>query len=270
MARHTGKVALVTGAGQGIGRAVTSRLLAEGASVVALDVNRSTVERVASELGPLCHAVVADVSDAAACEGAVAETVGRFGSIDILVAHAGIAEPRPFLDIDPAHWRRHMAINLDGALYCAVPAARAMVAAGHGGSIVFTASVNGFDVEETMAAYNVTKGALLTLVRSAAIDLGKYGIRANGVAPGVVDTPIAALVVHNPEIAPGYLRTIPLGRFGEPDDIASVVSWLASSEAAYVTGQTLVVDGGQTLGIMGDLESSASALAHEASGGAGQ
>lgn len=251
MARHGGKVALVTGAGQGIGRAVTRRLLADGAHVVAVDINPETLAQTQAELS--CHAFVADVAEEGACAAAVAGAVDRFGSLDILVAHAGIAEPRPFLEVDPAHWRRHMSINLDGALYCAVHAARAMVAAGRGGSLVFTASINGFHVEETMTAYNVTKGALLTLVKSAAIDLGKYGIRANGIAPGVVDTPIARLVVHNPDIAPGYLKTIPLGRFGEPDDIAGVVSWLASSEAAYITGQTIVIDGGQTLGIRGDL-----------------
>jgi NAD(P)-dependent dehydrogenase (short-subunit alcohol dehydrogenase family) len=92
------------------------------------------------------------------------------------------------------------------------------------------------------------------LVRSAAIDLGSYGIRVNGIAPGVVDTPIAALVVHNPDVAPSYLKTIPLGRFGEPRDIADVVAWLASNQARYVTGHTVVIDGGQTLGIMGNME----------------
>ena len=184
---------------------------------------------------------------------AVAQCVDRFGRIDILAAHAGIAEPRPFLDIDAEHWRRHLSVNVDGALFCAVHAARAMRDAGRGGSIVYTASINGFHVEQTLAAYNVSKGALLTLVRSTAIDLGQYGIRANGVAPGVVDSPSAAFIVHNPELAPRYLATMPLGRFGQPADIASAVSWLSSDEASYITGHTLVIDGGQTMGITGDL-----------------
>lgn len=261
MSRHEGKSALVTGAGQGIGRAIAARLVGDGARVVALDLNPASVQRTATELGPGCKAVVADVADAESCQRAVDVVVETFGSIDILVAHAGIAEPRPFLEIDPTHWRRHMSINLDGALHCAVASARAMVEAGRGGSIVFTSSINGFHVEETMAAYNVTKGALLTLVRSAAIDLGRHGIRVNGVAPGVVDTPIAALVVHNTELAPQYLRTIPLARFGQPDDIASVISWLAGPESGYVTGQTLVVDGGQTLGITGTFDSEATGRA---------
>jgi 3-oxoacyl-[acyl-carrier protein] reductase len=244
---------VVTGAAQGIGRAISERLIADGARVVAVDRNPETLARTAAEVGPDYQPVVADVSVEADCARAVAECVDRFGRIDILAAHAGIAEPRRFLDIDAEHWRRHLSVNVDGALFCAVHAARAMRAAGRGGSIVYTASINGFHVEQTLAAYNVSKGALLTLVRSTAIDLGQYGIRANGVAPGVVDSPSAAFIVHNPEVAPRYLATMPLGRFGQPADIASAVSWLSSDEASYITGHTLIIDGGQTMGITGDL-----------------
>ena len=159
----------------------------------------------------------------------------------------------PLLETDDEHWRRHMAINVDGAFACVREAARVMVERGEGGAIVVTASINAWHVEETMAAYNTTKAACYALARSAAIDLGRYGIRVNAVAPGVVDTPIAELVVHNPELAPLYLRTIPLGRFGQPRDIANAVLFLASDEASYITGQMLVIDGGQTLGISGDL-----------------
>ncbi len=246
---------MVTGAARGIGRSICARLIADGASVVAVDVNATSLNATAADLGDACHPVVADVAEEAGCARAVAACVERNGRVDILAAHAGIAQPRPFLDIDAGHWRRHLAVNLDGALYCALHAARSMRDAGHGGSIIYTSSINGFHVEETMAAYNVTKGALLNLVRSTAIDLGRYGIRANGVAPGVVDTPIAALVVHDPDLAPAYLSTIPLGRFGRPEDIANAVSWLACDEAAYITGQTLVIDGGQSLGITGGLTS---------------
>ncbi len=101
---------------------------------------------------------------------------------------------------------------------------------------------------------DVTKAAVWTFIRSAAMDFARYGIRVNGVAPGVVDTPIAALVVHNPELAPQYLKSIPLGRFGQPADVANAVAFLASDDASYITGHTIVVDGGQTLGIPGDLE----------------
>jgi NAD(P)-dependent dehydrogenase (short-subunit alcohol dehydrogenase family) len=135
-----------------------------------------------------------------------------------------------------------------------VEAARAMTADGRGGAIVCTSSINAWFVEETHAVYNVTKAAVWALVRSAAIDLAARGIRVNGVAPGVVDTPLAELVVHNAELAPRYLKTIPLGRFAQPSDVANCVLFLASDEAAYVTGHTIVIDGGQTLGIPGSLE----------------
>lgn len=259
MTRHSGRAALVTGAAQGIGRAICARLISDGARVVAVDVNADELARAADEQGRDFLPFVADVSVEDRCADAVGFCVDRLGTLDILAAHAGIAEPRSFLEIDAAHWHRHLAVNLDGAVFCAIHAARAMVAGGRGGSVVYTASINGFHVEQTMTAYNVTKGALLNLVRSTAIDLGEHGIRANGVAPGVVDTAIAALVVHDPVLAPAYLRTIPLGRFGSAGDIANAVSWLASDEAAYITGHTLVIDGGQSLGITGTLDTPANA-----------
>jgi NAD(P)-dependent dehydrogenase (short-subunit alcohol dehydrogenase family) len=146
-----------------------------------------------------------------------------------------------------------MAVNVDGVMFCTLEAARAMVAAGRPGAIVCTSSINAWHVEETMAAYNVTKAAVWAFIRSAAIDLARHGIRVNGVAPGVADTPLAALVVQNERVAPEYLKSIPLGRFASPADIAAAAVFLCSDDAAYVTGQTLVIDGGQTLGIPGDL-----------------
>jgi NAD(P)-dependent dehydrogenase (short-subunit alcohol dehydrogenase family) len=157
------------------------------------------------------------------------------------------------LDETDEHWHRHMAVNVDGVMFCALEAARAMVAAGRPGAIVCTSSINAWHVEETMAAYNVTKAAVWAFIRSAAMDLARHRIRVNGVAPGVADTPLAALVVQNEQLAPEYLKTIPLGRFAQPRDIANAAFYLASEEAAYVTGQTIVLDGGQTLGIPGDL-----------------
>jgi NAD(P)-dependent dehydrogenase (short-subunit alcohol dehydrogenase family) len=257
--RHEDRAAVVTGAAQGIGRAICARLVHDGAWVVAVDRNaqalRATVDELAGRGGTVLP-VAADVSREAECAGAVAACVREYGRIDIVAAHAGIAESRPFLSIDADNWGRQQAVNVDGALWCAVHGARAMVAAGTRGAIVYTSSINAFHVEQGMTAYNVSKGALWTLVRSTAMDLGQYGIRANGVAPGVVDTPIAAPVVRDPELAAKYLATMPLGRFGRPWDIANAVSWLASDEASYITGQTLVVDGGQTLGITGEFDTS--------------
>jgi meso-butanediol dehydrogenase / (S,S)-butanediol dehydrogenase / diacetyl reductase len=211
-----------------------------------------------SVAAPGCVSLVGDVADPATARAAVAMCVERFGRVDLMAAHTGIAEPRPVLETDDEHWRKHMAVNVDGVFWCVREAARAMVSSGRGGAIVCTASINAWHVEETMAAYNVSKAAVHAIARSAAIDLGRHGVRVNAVAPGVVDTPIAALVVHNPEVAPEYLKTIPLGRFGLPRDIADAVLFLASDDASYITGQMLVIDGGQTLGITGDLVEAAS------------
>lgn len=249
--RFAGRAAIVTGAAQGIGHAICERLLEEGAAgVVAVDLQDVGDEG--------CVSLVGDVSDPATARAAVSTSLERFGRLDLMAAHAGIAEPRPLLETDDDHWRKHMSVNVDGMFWCVRESARAMVNAGRGGAIVCTASINAWYVEETMAAYNVSKASVHAITRSAAIDLGRHGIRVNAVAPGVVDTPIAALVVHNPELAPAYLKTIPLGRFGQPRDIADAVLFLASDEAAYITGHMLVIDGGQTLGITGDLEAAAS------------
>jgi NAD(P)-dependent dehydrogenase (short-subunit alcohol dehydrogenase family) len=250
--RFAGRAAVVTGAAQGIGRAIGERLLAEGAvGVIALDRTPHTHED--ARWIPW----IADVSDPLAATGAVAASIEHFGRLDVMVAHAGIADPRPLLETTDEHWRRHMAINVDGVFYCVREAARSMVEHARAGAIVCTASINAWHVEETMAAYNVSKAAVHAIARSAAIDLGRHGIRVNAVGPGVVDTPLAALVVHNPQLAAPYLKTIPLGRFAQPRDVADAVLFLASDEAAYITGQLLVIDGGQTLGITGDLEAAA-------------
>jgi len=265
MGRFEGKGVVVTGAAQGIGLGMAERFLEEGAGVVAFDRNGALTSEQAARLGDDYVPFTGDVSDHGACRNAVALCVERFGAIDVMCAHTGIAEPVPLLEETDDHWRRHMAVNIDGVMFCTVEAARAMVAAGRPGAIVCTSSINAWHVEETMAAYNVTKAAVWNLIRSAALDLARHGIRVNGVAPGVVDTPIAALVVHNPELAPRYLQTIPLRRFGQPEDVANAVAFLASAESAYVTGQTIVIDGGQTLGIPGDLEEAAGATGQEGS-----
>jgi 3-oxoacyl-[acyl-carrier protein] reductase len=253
MSRFTGKGVVVTGAAQGIGLGMVRRFLDEGASVVAFDRNADQLELATRELGERCVAFVGDISVHDDCRRAVQLCVTQFGHIDVMCAHAGIADPLGLLEMTDEHWRRHLDVNVDGTMYCVVEAARAMVGSG-GGAIVCTSSINAWFVEETHAAYNVTKAAVWALVRSAAIDLASHGIRVNGVAPGVADTPLAELVVHNAELAPQYLKSIPLGRFAQPADIADCAAFLASDEASYITGQTIVIDGGQTLGIPGSLE----------------
>jgi NAD(P)-dependent dehydrogenase (short-subunit alcohol dehydrogenase family) len=253
MSRFAGKGVVVTGAAQGIGLGMVRRFLDEGASVVAFDRNADQLQSATSNLGERCVPFVGDISVHDDCRKAVQLCVTQFGHIDVMCAHAGIADPLGLLEMTDEHWRRHLAVNVDGTMYCVVEAARAMVGSG-GGSIVCTSSINAWFVEETHAVYNVTKAAVWALVRSAAIDLAAHGIRVNGVAPGVADTPLAELVVHNAQLAPQYLKSIPLGRFAQPSDIAECAAFLASDQASYITGQTIVIDGGQTLGIPGSLE----------------
>jgi NAD(P)-dependent dehydrogenase (short-subunit alcohol dehydrogenase family) len=254
MSRFAGKGVVVTGAAQGIGLAIVQRFLNEGASVIAFDRNADQLQSSTSSLGERCVPFVGDISVHEDCSTAVRMCVTQFGHIDVMCAHAGIADPLALLDMTDDHWRRHIGINVDGTMYCVVEAARAM-AESNGGSIICTSSINAWFVEETHAVYNVTKAAVWALIRSAAIDLASHGIRVNGVAPGVADTPLAELVVHNAELAPEYLKSIPLRRFAQPSDIADCVAFLASDQASYITGQTIVIDGGQTLGIPGSLES---------------
>jgi NAD(P)-dependent dehydrogenase (short-subunit alcohol dehydrogenase family) len=253
MQRFTDRGVVVTGAAQGIGLGIVTRFLEEGAGVIALDRNAGQLATATASLGPRCVPFAGDVSIRDDCRRAVERCVAEFGRIDVMCAHAGIADPLALLEMTDEHWRRHMSVNVDGVMHCVVEAGRAMAASG-GGSIVCTTSINAWFVEETHAVYNVTKAAVWALVRSAAMDLARHGIRVNGIAPGVADTPLAALITRDEVLGPQYLQTIPLGRFAAPADIAAAVAFLASPDASYITGQNIVLDGGQTLGIPGTLE----------------
>jgi NAD(P)-dependent dehydrogenase (short-subunit alcohol dehydrogenase family) len=251
MSRLAGKVALVTGAAQGIGRAIAETFAAEGAKVLALDAQAARVEQVAQELaarGATVEPFVADVSRRDDVRRAVQHCVDGWGSLDILDANAGIAGSAPFLDLEDTDWQRVLDVNLTGTFYCLQEAARVM-APKRQGAMVVIASTNAFWVEYHMAHYNASKGGVVALVRSAAIDLAPLGIRVNAVEPGVVNTPLAAFVVQDPVASAAYLERIPLGRFQEPADVARVALFLASDDAAYVTGHALIADGGLTLGL---------------------
>jgi NAD(P)-dependent dehydrogenase (short-subunit alcohol dehydrogenase family) len=247
MSRFTGKVVLVTGAGQGIGRATAERFLAEGAKVCALDREAAAVEEVARRGGEV-EALTGDVSRRQDVNRAVERCVERFGGLDVLVANAGITSVQPLLDIDDASWQRVLDVNLTGTFLCIQESARVMARSG-GGAIVVTASTNAFWVEANLAAYNASKGGVVALVRTAALDLAPFHIRVNAVEPGVVRTRLSSFLTENPAAAADYLQRIPLNRFAEPTDVADAVLFLASQQAAYITGQTLVLDGGLTLGL---------------------
>jgi NAD(P)-dependent dehydrogenase (short-subunit alcohol dehydrogenase family) len=189
--------------------------------------------------------VSGDVSRREDVRSAVSTCVAAFGHLDAMIAHAGIADVKPLLEIDDRSWQRVLDVNLTGVFLCMQEAGRVMAA---GSAIVVTASTNSFWVEQNMAPYNASKGGVVALVRTAALDLAAHGIRVNAVAPGVVRTRISEWVIDHPVLGPEYLRKLPLGRFGEPVDVANAVAFLASAESSYITGQTLILDGGLTLG----------------------
>lgn len=247
--RLAGQVALVTGAGQGIGAAITDRLLADGAQVVAVDLNEIPADKWSEQAadGALFR-VVADVSSRQAVSAAVDGALGRFGQLDIAVCNAGLFQPVPFLDADDRIWARHLAVNLTGVFLTAQAAARAMVASSRGGSIVVVTSISAESPSAGTAPYVAAKGGARMLAEAMAWELGRHAIRVNCVAPGIVDTPLNADYLVDDEARHKAAAMVPLGRVAEPGDIADVVAFLASGESRYVTGVTVRTDGGMRLG----------------------
>lgn len=242
------RVAMVTGAANGIGRAVVERFLRDGYSVVGVDIDPAGLAAVAGELATdRFLGVPADIAHREQVAAAVAAAVERFGRLDVLAANAAIADGQPFLEIDERSWRRIIDVNVTGTFFCIQEAARVMATAGKG-AIVVTSSTNAWYVEANLAHYNASKGGVVALMRSAALDLAKLGIRVNAVEPSMVKTR-AAFITQDPVGAKDYLARVPMGRFAEPAEIAAAIAFLASDEASYVTGHTIVLDGGLTLGI---------------------
>lgn len=251
MDRFTGRVAVVTGGARGIGRAVAEQLLRDGAAVVIADMDREEAHRTAAALDAVAPGQVAavscDVSRRSDVHAAVEAATARWGRLDVMVSHAGIADVEPFLEQDEVSFAKMLAVNVTGAFLCIQEAARVMKDAG-GGTIVVTGSTNAFWIESNAAAYNASKGAVVALMRSAALDLAPYSIRVNSVAPGLIRTRLTRYVTEDPGNATEYLRNIPLRRFGEPADVADAICFLASDQARWLTGVDLPVDGGQTIG----------------------
>jgi len=242
-------VAAVTGAAQGIGAAVVRRLLDDGARVIALDRNplpAGAWQREVEEGTVL--PVLADVTAAQDVRAAIRAGRERFGRMDIAVCNAGVFEPVPFLDADLATWNRHLAVNLTGVFITAQAAAREMVAAGSGGSIVVVTSISAESPSAGTAPYVASKGGARMLAEAMAWELGALGIRVNCVAPGIVDTPLNADYLVDDSARREVGAQLPLGRVAQPGDIASVVAFLASDDAGYVTGVTVRADGGKILG----------------------
>ncbi|MFT4149364.1 MAG: SDR family NAD(P)-dependent oxidoreductase [Paracoccaceae bacterium] len=241
-----GQVAIVTGAGNGIGAATARRLAQRGARVVVADIDAEAGGRIAAEIGAdRALFVQCDIGDAAAVEAMAATAEAQFGGIDILVNNAaifrGMGLETPDLPLDA--WEKAIHIILTGTFYCCRSVIPRMRQRGRG-AIVNVASVSGLGGDNGFSAYNAAKGAVVNYTRTLAIDHGKDGIRVNAVCPGPVVTSRA--LVTTPEVQAVFLPRIPLRRYGGPEDIASVIAFLASDDAGWMTGAILPVDGGIT------------------------
>ena len=251
-----GKVAIVTGAAQGMGRAIALRYAVEGAKVVVADLNQAGAEGVAREIeaaGGEATGVAVDVRDQGQAERMVAVAVERFGGVDVLVNNAGVIKIIPFLETTEADWDFIFDVNCKGMLWCSQAAARRMIEQGRGGKIVNLASQAGRRGEALVLAYCASKACVISMTQSMALALAPHQINVNGIAPGIVDTPLwvevdkqfaklLGMEVGEPKAT--FTKSIPLGRIEQPEDVTGAAVFLASADSDYVTQQTLNVDGG--------------------------
>ena len=245
------KVALITGANSGIGKAIATRFAAEGAHVAvnyrpgsATDSEAAQAE--AASFSPLSIALVGDVSKREDVERMMAEIIERFGRVDIAINNAGIEMKKPFLEVTDDDWNKVIAVNLFGSYLVSQVAARQMVKQGAGGKLIFISSVHEDIPFPGYTAYCVSKGGVRMMMRNLAMELAQYKINVNNIAPGAIATPINQSVLDDPTAMKNAVSEIPWGRFGRPEEVASVAVFLASDEAEYVTGSTYYVDGGLT------------------------
>lgn len=238
------RVAVVTGGARGIGRAIGERFLRDGWCVALVDRDAQTLAGTVAALA-LPERVLGlhcDVSVPAQVAQAARDVPARFGRVDALVNNAGVAVFKPALETSFDEWRAVMATNLDGVFLC-TQAFGALMAAQGRGAVVNVASISGLRASTLRVAYGTSKAALVHLTKQHAVELGNAGVRVNAIAPGPVETEMARQV-HTPAIRADYHDAIPLARYGSLDEIAAVVAFLCSDEAAYVNGQVLAVDGG--------------------------
>lgn len=245
MRRFDDRVAFVTGAAHGIGAAIAERLAAEGAAVTLADRDESAVRELANRSGGSdLHHVRCDVTDSASVRDAIASAVERFGRLDVLVNNAGGGSGIPFEETDDDDWRRMTELNLGGAVRCIRAALPHLVAGPGGGSVVSVSSVNGLAAFGDIA-YATAKAGLLNLTANLAVEYGRSGVRFNAVAPGTIRTRVWD---GRDETLDRIAGQLPMGRVGRPEDIAAAVAFLASDDAAWITGEVLRVDGGALAG----------------------
>ncbi|MFH0845154.1 MAG: SDR family NAD(P)-dependent oxidoreductase [Pseudomonadota bacterium] len=240
-----GQVALVTGAGRGIGKAIALRFAREGADIAIADINNELAQATATEirqLGREAFVKIADISDYDQVQTLVADTVNTLGKIDVLVNNAGIAEAQRFLEITKENWENHLKIHLFGTFYCSQAAARDMAKRKYG-RIISIASVAGLMGPFSAAPYGAAKSGILGLTRAMSLELADYGVTANAIAPGPIDTELLRLA-WSKKAYEERANHIPMRRLGKVEEIAHTALFLASPDSGYISGSVVVVDGG--------------------------
>ncbi len=246
-----GKIAIVTGGAKGIGYAISRRFLEEGAKVVIADADEKAGTAAAAELGELgeIRSIVCNVADRLHVHNLLAAALDQFGDVDILVNNAGIVHKADFLDLDEEAFDRVLNINLKGSFLCGQAIARHLVekvkAGGAPGAIVNMSSVNAVFAIADQVGYSVSKGGVNQLTKVMALSLAPHGIRVNAIGPGSIMTDMLRAVAEDKEASRRILSRTPLGRIGQPEEIAAIAAFLASDDASYITGQTIYADGGR-------------------------
>ncbi len=244
------KVALITGASSGIGKGIAERFAREGAHV-AINYrlrgdNQEKAEAIVADLATTGMAIAADVSQRADVERMIAEVVAKFGRLDIVVNNAGIEIKKPFLEVGDDEWNKVIAVNLYGSFVVAQAGARQMVKQGQGGKLIFISSTHEDIPFPEYTAYCASKGGIRMMMRNLSMELAPHKINCNNIAPGAIATPMNQSVLDDPQASKNAISEIPWGRFGTPDEVASVAVFLAGADSEYVTGSTYYVDGGLT------------------------
>ncbi|MGI8925386.1 MAG: SDR family NAD(P)-dependent oxidoreductase [Tepidiformaceae bacterium] len=248
MGRLEGKVAVVTGGCSGIGKATAEAFVAEGARVVVGDINVDGIGAMVGALGHNCaDGLEVDIRDEAAVEKMVALAFRRFGRLDIAFNNAGVGHFAPIQDYPLAEFQRIVEVCLTGTFLCIKHEAARLIAQGQGGSIISVASLNAIQAAEGFAAYCSAKAGVAMLTKVAALELGRHKVRVNAIGPGLIHTPATEGFRQLPGVYDGFIENSPMGRAGEPQDVAGLAVYLASDASSLMTGQTLYIDGGQSL-----------------------